>query len=222
MFTPTLSRSPVSHRHTEGTKPRTTRFRSLRVITTAFAALLAALLFGGCASTGAPTANGGTHVGTVEVVGRERASDNAFAGTLREAVIREAALYGNAGQPVTLRIALTHLHFKNPLQTLVIGDNNYAYGRVAVVDSATGQQISTFEVKVDDRRGATAGSVAMGVLRMADPVGVMNVVNAASINRSSAAAAMSENFATATLRHTYGDARAKTVANERKAAARAR
>ena len=187
------------------------------------AAMLGALLLSGCATTGGPaaTANAQTHVGNVEVSSRERASDTAFAGILREAVIREAALYGNEGRAITLRIALTRVHFKNPLQTLVMGDNNYVYGQVAVIDPATGQQTSTFQVKVDDRRGVTAGSVAMKVLGMADPVGVMNVVNAVSINRSSASAAMSDNFATAALRRTYGDTRAKAVAGERKAAAKA-
>ena len=187
----------------------------------ALAALLVALLFGSCASTSAPTANGQTHVATVEVTHPDRAHAADFAGTLREAVMREAALYGSEGRPITLRIALTRVHFKNPLQTLVVGDNNYVYGQVAVIDPATGQQTSAFKVKVDDRRGVTAGSVAMKVIGMADPVGVMNVVNTVTINRSAASAAMCDNFATATLRHTYGDARAKAVAQERKAALKA-
>ena len=186
------------------------------------AALLGALFLSACASTQhAPTANEQTHVAAVEVVQHGSAAAVAFAVPLREAVLREATLYGNAGRPINLRIELTRVHFKNPLQTLVIGDNNYAYGQVAVIDPATGQQTSAFTVKVDDRRGVSVGSVAMGVMRVADPVGVMNVVNAVSINRSSASAAMSENFATSTLRHTYGDARAKAVAQERKAAAKA-
>jgi len=181
------------------------------------AALLVALLLGACAGAHAPTANEQTHVGTVEVVQQGRASETTFADTLRQAVIREAALYGSAGRPITLRIALTRVHFKNPLQTLVIGDNNYVYGQVAVIDPVTGQQTSAFPVKVDDRRGVTVGSVAMGVMRVADPVGVMNVVSAVTINRSAAAAAMSDNFAIKTMHLTYGDARANAVANERQA-----
>ena len=212
MPTATPSQFPACHTSMERTKPRHL---------SGLAAVLGALLLGACASTRAPTANEQTHVGTVEVVGRDRASDAAFADTLREAVIREGALYGNAGRPITLRIALTRVHFKNALQTLVIGDNNYVYGQVAVIDPATGQQTSAFPVKVDDRRGVTAGSVAMGVARIADPVGVMNVVSAVTINRSAAAAAMSDNFAAATLRQTYGDARAKIVARERQARAKA-
>lgn len=186
------------------------------------AALLGALLLGACATTTrAPSANEQTHVAAVEVSHPDRASAAGFADTLREAVLREGALYGNAGRPITLRIALTRVHFKNPVQTLVMGDNNYVYGQVAVIDPVTGQQSSAFTVKVDDRRGVTAGSVAMKVLGMADPVGVMNVVNTVTINRSTAAAAMSENFATAALRKTYGDVTANAVAAERKAQAKA-
>ena len=49
------------------------------------AAMLGALLLGGCATTGGPaaTANAQTHVGNVEVSSRERAADTAFAGILR-------------------------------------------------------------------------------------------------------------------------------------------
>ena len=186
------------------------------------AALLGALLLGACATTTrAPSANEQTHVAAVEVSHPDRASAAGFADTLREAVLREGARYGDAGRPITLRVALTRVHFKNPVQTLLIGDNNYVYGQVAVIDPATGQQTSAFTVKVDDRRGVTVGSVAMKVIGMADPVGVMNVVNTVTINRSAASAAMCDNFATATLRHTYGDARAKAVAQERKAALKA-
>ena len=210
--TPTPSQSPVCHTSMKRIYPQ-----HLPTL----AALLGALFLSACASTHAPTSNEQTHVAAVEVVQRGSAAAVAFAVPLREAVIREAALYGNAGRPINLRIDLTRVHFKNALQTLVIGDNNYAYGQVAVIDPATGQQTSAFTVKVDDRRGVTVGSVAMKVIGMADPVGVMNVVNTVTINRSAASAAMCDNFATATLRHTYGDARAKAVAQERKAASKA-
>ena len=211
MPTATLSQLPACRTRMKRTKPQHLF---------GLAAVLGALLLGACASTHAPTANEQTHVGTVEVVQHGPAAAVAFAIPLREAVIREAALYGSEGRPINLRIDLTRVHFKNALQTLVIGDNNYVYGQVAVIDPATGRQTSAFPVKVDDRRGVTAGSVVMGVARMADPVGVMNVVGAVTINRSAASAAMSENFATATLRKTYGDDKAKAVAKERQAHAK--
>ena len=190
------------------------------------ATLLGALFLSACASTRAPSANEQTHVAAVEVVQHDPVAAG-FAVPLREAVIREAALYGNDGRPITLRIDLTRVHFKNPLLALTISDDNQAKGQVAVIDPATGQQTSTFKVRVNASKGVTGGDVAMTVASIADPTGIVGIVDtvsnsmSATVNRSGTAKAMSENFATETLRQTYGDARAKTVAKERKARAKA-
>lgn len=191
------------------------------------AALLLALLLGACASRPAPTANQQAHVAKVEIV-HEPAGTAAFSGILREAVIREAALYGNEGRPITLRIDLTRVHFKNPLLALAVGDDNDARGQVAVVDPVTGQQTSSFEVRVNaERRGLSGAGVAMFVAGIIDPTGLVDMgtttatAMSATVNRSGAAAAMSANFAIETLRQTYGDDRTKAVAKEREARAKA-
>jgi hypothetical protein len=195
--------------------------------TSGLAALLVALLLGACASTPAPAANQQTHVATVEII-HEPTGATVFSGLLREAVIREAALYGNEGRPITLRIDLTRVHFKNPLEAVVIGDDNEARGQVAVVDPVTGQQTSSFAVRVNaERRGLSGAGVAMFVAGVADPTGFVDLgttaatAMSATVNRSGAAAAMSANFAIETLRQTYGDDRAKVVAKEREARAKA-
>ncbi|MGI8955829.1 MAG: hypothetical protein ACR2II_02800 [Chthoniobacterales bacterium] len=191
------------------------------------AATVVALLLGACASTPAPTANQQTHVATVEIV---HAPDGAaaFSGLLREAVIREAALYGSEGRPIALRIELTRVHFKNPLQAVVLSDDNDARGEVAVVDPATGQQTSSFEVRVNaERRGVNGADVAMFVAGVADPTGFVDLgttaatAMSATANRGGTAAAMSANFAIETLRQTYGDDMAKEVAKAREARAKA-
>ena len=190
------------------------------------AALLGAMFLSACASTRAPTANEGTHVAVVEVVHHDPVAAG-FAVPLREAVIREAALYGNDGRPITLRIDLAGVHFKNPLLALTISDDSRAKGQVAVIDPATGQQTSTFKVRVNASQGMTGAGVAMSVIEMADPTGYVGAVHAvsnsmsATVNRSGTVKAMSENFATETLRQTFGDIRAKAVAKERKARAKA-
>jgi hypothetical protein len=182
-----------------------------------FVCLLVSLALGACANTSpAPTANQQTHVATVEVINHNPAAA-AFAANLREAVIREAALYGNTGRPIKLRIELTRLHFKNPLQALVIGDNNQAKGQVAVVDAATGRQTSIFSVQVGAEQGSHVGSTIAMTL---DPTGLVAIGCAVSGNRSKDAAAMCANFAAETLRQTYGDARAKAVAKERESRAK--
>ncbi len=184
--------------------------------TPGLACLIATLLLAACGSTPAPSANQQTHVATVEIINHDPALAT-FAATLREAVIREAALFGNAGRPITLRIELIRLHFKNPLQALVIGDNNQAKGQVAVIDPATGRQTSTFTVQVGAEQGSHVGSsIAMTL----DPTGLVAIGSAVSGNRTKDAAAMSANFAAETLRQTYGDARAKVVATERQARAK--
>ena len=170
------------------------------------------------AAHGVMSANGSGHVATVEVLQRDPAAPAAFADTLRGAVLREAALYGDAGQPVALRIELDKVHLKNPVKAMLIGDNNMAKGRVAVVDPSTGQLLGTFAVKVDaERRGISGRALAMTVLGALDPTGYVDVAGAAAnaasadINRSSTEAMMSANFATETLRQTFGDAKARAV-----------
>jgi hypothetical protein len=67
----------------------------------------------------------------------------------------------------------------------------------------------------------------MFVAGVADPTGFVDLgttaatAMSATVNRSGAAAAMSANFAIETLRQTYGDDRAKVVAKEREARAKA-
>ncbi len=189
-------------------------------------ALLGALFLSACASTPAPTANQQTYVATVEIAHEPKGAAD-FSSILREAVIREAALYGHDGRPITLRIDLTRVHFKNPLQAVVVGDDNDARGQVAVVDSATGQASSNFEVRVNaERRGVNAANVAMFVAGAADPTGFVDMgttaatAMSATVNRSGTAAAMGNNFAIETLRQTYGDTRAQAVAKEREAGAK--
>lgn len=192
------------------------------------AAVAAALALASCASTPAPTANEQTHIGIVEVTTTDPASQ-AFAMVLHDAVVRQAAFYGNAGRAITLHITLNKVHFKNPVKALLIGDDNQAKGRVAIVDPATGQETSGFEVQVDaEKGGLNGGSIALAVIGAFDPTGLVDIGSAAGsaasadINRSGTAAQMSVNFATETLRRTYGDARAKAVAAEIQATAKAR
>ena len=189
-------------------RPNQTLFERLQAMIHRLACLLGTLLLGACASTSAPTANEQTHVTKVEIIQHDAAAAT-FGDTLREAVLRQAALYGDAGRPITLRIEITRLHFKNAVQNLIIGDNNYVYGKVGVIDPATGQQTSTFTVKVDDRKGGLA-SAGFAVVTLVDPTGLIS--KSVGLNHSSTAAALSSNFATETLRQTYGAARAKAVA----------
>jgi hypothetical protein len=190
-----------------------------------FALLFAALALGACASTavGVTSLTEPTYVASVEVIAHDNSIPPAFADALREAVLNEAAFYGQAGRPMTLKIDLDRVHFKNALQALIIGDDNEAKGRVTVLDTAAQTQMGAFEVQVDaERSGMSGGSIAMAVVGAVDPTGYVDIgttlasAASADINRSGTAVQMRANFAADTLRQTYGDARARAVNSARK------
>jgi hypothetical protein len=170
------------------------------------------------AARGVAWANVPTHVGAVEVVQHDASAPPAFAGALRDDIIREAALYGDAGLPIALRVDLDKVHLKNAAKAMLIGDDYLTKGRVAVVDPATGQPLGTFEIRVNaQRHGHLGASIAMTVVEALDPTGYVAVgtmaagAASAGINRSGAEATMSANFAVETLRQTFGDSRARAV-----------
>ena len=188
---------------------------------TGLAGVTAALALSACATAPAPSANEQTHVAAVEVTHAAAAGPGAdgFSALLRAAVARQAHLYGDDGRPITLRIDLERVHFKNPLKAMLIGDDNQAKGRVSVVDPATGQETGAFKVQVDAERGGLSGaSIALAVIGAFDPTGMVDLgattgsAASADLDRSGTAARMSVNFAAETLRQTYGDARANAVA----------
>ena len=191
--------------------------RSTRLVICIVGALAAA----GCATTSANgllAANDAGHIAVVEVSTPGPASPSAFAVALREVMLREAALYGVAGRPMTLKIELQRVHFKNPMKALIIGDDNQAKGHVTVVDPATGSISGAFDVQVDAERGNTFGLfIAESVVGAFDPTGLVDVgttvghAASADINRSGTAAAMTANFSDETLRQTFGDTRSKAV-----------
>jgi hypothetical protein len=183
--------------------------------------IVGALAVAGCATSpanGLLGANDAGHIAVVEVTAPGRAGPSAFAAALREVMLREAALYGAAGRPMTLKVELQRVHFKNPLKAMIIGDDNQAKGHVTVVDPATGRVSGAFDVQVDAERGnGFALFIAESVIGTFDPTGMVDigttVAHAASadINRSGTAAAMTSNFSAETLRQTFGDTRSKAV-----------
>jgi hypothetical protein len=189
-----------------------------------FVSVVAALCLCACAGAapGVMSGNEPTYVESVEVVEHDTSAPEAFADSLREAVLAGAAFYGTTGRPITLRIDVDKVHFKNALRALTIGDDNQAEARVAVFDRPTGQQLAMFTVYADaDTSGQLAGSIALGVIGAFDPTGIVDIAGAvgsaasADINRSGTATAMRANLAAETLRQTFGDTRTRAVAAAR-------
>ena len=188
------------------------------------AGILSAMALCACAtrSVSVGVSNEPTFVSAVEVVQSDTAVPNGFGDALRTVVLSEAAFYGTTGRPLTVRIDISRVHFKNVVQALVIGDNNDARGQVTVLD-AEGKEMANFPVRVDAERshGVSGGGLAMGVLEVFDPTGVLAIGHAvgsassADINRSGTAVAMRANFADETLRQTFGDTRTRAVIAKR-------
>lgn len=188
------------------------------------ASLLGALALCACAGAapGVMSGNEPTYIESVEVVEHDTSAPEAFAGTLREAVLTGAAFYGTTGRPITLKIDVDRVHFKNALRALTIGDDNQAKARVAVFDRPTGAQLASFDVSANaDASGDLAVSIGIGVAGAFDPTGIVDIVGAigsaasADINRSGTATAMRANLAAETLRQTFGDTRTRAVTTAR-------
>jgi hypothetical protein len=186
--------------------------------------LLSALALSACATTPASVgiSSEPTYVASVEVIQSDASVPDGFSDALRTVVLNEAAFYGTTGRPITVRIDVNHVHFKNVLQALIIGDNNDVRGQVTVLD-ASAQQMANFPVRVDAERshGVSGAGLAMGVLEVLDPTGLLAVAHtvgsasSADINRSGTAVAMRANFADETLRQTFGDVRTRAVIRAR-------
>ncbi|HXV01365.1 MAG TPA: hypothetical protein VG166_12800 [Caulobacteraceae bacterium] len=157
------------------------------------------------------------YVAAVEVA-PDPAAPTGFAEALRAAVLKEAALYGATGLPLTVKIDLNRVHLKNPVQTLVVGDDDMARGWVQVLDPATGRRLGVFQVAVDARRGGGNGArIAVGVAGFLDPTGLVSLgatvatIDSTAGGRGRAEAMMTGKFALETLRQTFGDDKARAV-----------
>jgi hypothetical protein len=174
-----------------------------------------------CAASSAPGLESGAdpgQVAAVEVTARNTEVSTTFAETLKQALLAEAAEYGASGRPLTVRVDLEKLHFKNAAKAMFLGDDNIAKGRVELIDATTGQSQGTFQVRVNADRGGGGG----GLLTALDPTGLSALAAAASGSGggSKVETGLSANFAMETMRKVYGDARARQVYLARKRAAR--
>lgn len=98
---------------------------------------------------------------SVDVEVKPEVAPAALASMVSGSVKRESTRYGRAGEAKHLRIAITRLHYKNALQSLLIGDANNMAAKVAVVDKATGKAHGEFETSVIDSAALNGLSGAM-------------------------------------------------------------
>ena len=150
--------------------------------------LIALLMFGPAIAANRGVTPPASYIANIEIVQNDNGAPAGFAEVLREAVQRGAALYGADGQPVTLKIEVDKVHLKNPVASMLIGDNNRARGHVTAVDATTGQVLGTFSIDVDaDRKGE---ALAMFIVGAIDPTGYVDIATtaasatSATVNRS--------------------------------------
>jgi hypothetical protein len=149
-----------------------------------------------------------SHVGAVDVVEHDGGAPAGFADMVRADALKEAALFGADGAAISLKIEIDKVHFKNVMKAMLLGDENYVQGQVAVVDAASGQPLGTFKFYVyGDRPNA-----GQRVLAAIDPTGIVGMTQAMSANDpAKEQVVMAANFAEEALRQTFGEARSRAA-----------
>ena len=176
----------------------------------------------GASASGSGVAGPGTYVATVDVSQNDAEAPAGLADALRDAVLKEAASYGDAGTPIAVKIEIDRVHFKNPAAAMLIGDDNRTEGRVRIVDPASGTELGSFSVEVDSSKPEDmAAEIGLDVAGAFDPTGAVDVAHmagdagSANIDRAGTTNRMITNFAEEALRRTFGDARARAARSTR-------
>jgi hypothetical protein len=159
-------------------------------------AALIALPLAACSTPGILPPNEPAHISKVQVSLAPNVSSERFAEMVQSRATRQAARFGNAGAPKELRILIKRHNYKNPAMSLLVGDANYAGGRVAVVDVASGR----IQGEVD------AGSFDNLAIN-----GIAGAIMAATQDKQKVDERLADGFAKAALRHAYGSAVAERV-----------
>ena len=162
-------------------------------------AALFALPLAACnATTGILAANEPAHISKVQVSMAPNVGSERFAQALRAKTEQHAARFGTAGAAKELRIVVNRHSYKNAAMSLLVGDANYAGGRVAVVDVASGRAQGEADVSMID-------TLAIN--------GIAGAIIAASQDKQQVDERLAEGLARAALRNAYGSAAADPVLN---------
>lgn len=167
------------------------------IVRSVFYCMAFALLLAGCQTTAAVQSVQPFKIAKVEVT--KATSDIGtvnLAEDVRYKTLREASRYAQGGQEKVLQVTLTQLHFKNPVTSLLVGDNNRLSAKSRVIDKATGNVVATFDSIVSSK-GAFNG--------------ISGVVISAAQNHVETEQQLSTHLADKLLLQIYGDAYAKSV-----------
>ncbi len=133
---------------------------------------MASLLAAACQTTPAVQSNQPFTISEVKVTraNSEIGTVN-LAEDLRYKTVREASRYAAGGQEKVLEVTVTRLHFKNPLMSFMVGDNNRMTAVSRVFDKATGNVVATFDTTVQSR-GALNGISGAVIAAVQNPINI--------------------------------------------------
>ena len=99
---------------------------------------LATLALTACQTSGALESAGATQVTKVEVSSISADGTVNLPEDVRVKTLREAYRYSQEGAEKTLKVQIDGFHVKNPIASLLVGDNNRLSAKVEVIDKSTG------------------------------------------------------------------------------------
>ena len=103
------------------------------------AVIAAALSLAACNTTQGMLGGGPAHVAKVDVSLAPNVGSPRFAEALDSKIRGQSGRFAREGVARHVRVAVTEVHYKDALQSILIGDGNYAAAEVTVVDPATGR-----------------------------------------------------------------------------------
>ena len=117
---------------------------------------------------------------------------------VRYKTLRQARRYSEVGQQKVMEVTLVNIHFKNPVMSALVGDQNHMSANTRIFDKATGNLVATFNTTVANKRALNGISGAI-------IAAVQNPIDA----EQDLATLMSEKI----LLQAYGSAYSKSVRN---------
>ncbi|MCP4934809.1 MAG: hypothetical protein GY927_11535 [bacterium] len=136
-----------------------------------FAVLISCLLLAGCSATTKQPAVQQFHILSVSVDSEDRDTSEETIEILTNSLLHNAAAYNAYRRDINigynLAVTINHIHYKNPMASLIVGDTNSIQTSIKVVDPATGVTIKEFRNLYIDGAGAVLNGVSGALLSVA-------------------------------------------------------
>lgn len=125
------------------------------------AAVAAALSLTACNTTQGMLGGGPAHVAKIDVSLAPNVGSPGFAEAVDVKLRGQSGRFAREGAARHVRVAVTEVHYKDALQSILIGDGNYASAEVTVVDPATDKVEGPVKAEAIDASGLNGISGAV-------------------------------------------------------------